>query len=274
MRLALVSLPVIALLAGCSRPTQGQPVPPETTASAVPVPPAASAAPPAGADVITTSQGDLAIHPVMHATLWMTFGGKTLVLDPWSKAGAKLDGVKADYVFLTDIHGDHFDPDGLAKVKQASTVLVGPKVLAEKVPGLVVMANGEKKDFGGFSVEAVPMYNLQRGPGPGKLFHDKGRGNGYVMTFGDKRVYVSGDTECVPEIKALPAIDVAFLCMNLPYTMPPSEAGECARAFKPKVLYPYHHRDSNPDEMGALPGTEVRKRAWYLAQRLAVACSL
>ena len=260
MRLALLSLAALSL-AACTKPTAGEAVPPVTTASA----PAAVTPPPAaGADVIKTEKGDVTIHPVFHATFWFELGGKIIVLDPWSKAETKLDGVpKADFVFLTDIHPDHYDPPALAKVKKAGTVVVGPKVVADKEPGTVVLANGDKKDFGAFSVEAVPMYNLKRGPEAGKLFHDKGRGNGYVFTFGEKRVYVSGDTECVPEIKALASIDVAFLCMNLPYTMPPSEAGECARAFKPKVLYPYHYRDSNPDEMGALPGTEIRKRAWY-----------
>jgi L-ascorbate metabolism protein UlaG (beta-lactamase superfamily) len=111
------------------------------------------------------------------------------------------------------------------------------------------------------------MYNLQRGPSPGKFFHDKGRGDGFVFTFGDKRVYVSGDTECIPEMKALKKIDVAFVCMNLPYTMPPSEAAECVKAFAPKVVFPYHHRGSNLDEftkpLSSTPAIDVRVRDWY-----------
>ena len=114
---------------------------------------------------------------------------------------------------------------------------------------------------------AVPMYNLKRGPQQGKLFHDKGRGNGYVLTFGDARVYVSGDTECAPEMKALKDIDVAFVCMNLPYTMPPAEAAECISAFKPKNVYPYHYRGSNLDELKSALAPEkdidVRVRNWY-----------
>ena len=263
MRLVSLSLVSLALVAGCKPSSGGDAVPPVPPSSTAPV--GSAPQPPAGgADVIRTDKGDLTIHPVYHATLWLEFGGKIIVLDPWSKAEGKLDAIpKADFVFVTDIHSDHYDPPALAKVKKPGTVVVAPKVVAEKETGATLMSNGDKKDFGAFSVEAIPMYNLKRGPEAGKLFHDKGRGNGYVFTFGDKRVYVSGDTECVPEIKALPSIDVAFLCMNLPYTMPPSEAGECVRAFKPKVLYPYHFRDSNPDEMGAVGGTEVRKRGWY-----------
>jgi len=115
-------------------------------------------------------------------------------------------------------------------------------------------------------VETVPMYNLTRGPSAGKLYHDKGRGNGYVLSFGGKRLYISGDTECTDEMKALKDVDVAFVCMNLPYTMPASEAAECIRAFSPKVVYPYHYRGSDPAEVSrALTGKpiEVRLRGWY-----------
>lgn len=111
------------------------------------------------------------------------------------------------------------------------------------------------------------MYNLSRGPTPGKLFHDKGRGNGYVFTFGKTRVYVSGDTECTPEMRALKNIDVAFVCMNLPYTMPPAEAATCVNTFKPKVLFPFHHKGSNLDDLAAAVkpenNVEIRRRDWY-----------
>jgi L-ascorbate metabolism protein UlaG (beta-lactamase superfamily) len=111
------------------------------------------------------------------------------------------------------------------------------------------------------------MYNKKRGPGGGKMFHDKGRGNGYVVTFGDKKVYLSGDTECIDEMKSLRDIDVAFVCMNLPYTMPPAEAAECIKAFKPRVVFPYHFRGSNLDELRSAladeKGIEVRVRSWY-----------
>jgi L-ascorbate metabolism protein UlaG (beta-lactamase superfamily) len=129
-----------------------------------------------------------------------------------------------------------------------------------------VIANGETKTINGVSIEAVPMYNLQRGPSAGQLFHTKGRGNGYVVTVGGKRLYFAGDTECVPEMKALKNIDVAFIPMNLPYTMPPSEAAECVKAFKPKIAYPYHYMGSDLKQFeDALKGSgvEVRVRDWY-----------
>jgi L-ascorbate metabolism protein UlaG (beta-lactamase superfamily) len=186
---------------------------------------------------------------------------------------------KADAVFITDIHGDHLDAQGIEQVSRTDTVIVAPKAALEKLPPsakhVVVMNNGEQSGAKtsivpklgvAFAAEAVPMYNLKRGPGPGQLFHDKGRGNGYVLVFGDKRVYLSGDTECTPEMKALQQIDVAFVCMNLPYTMPPAEAAECVAAFKPKVVYPYHFRGQSPEELQkALAGQpiEVRLRRWY-----------
>ena len=129
-----------------------------------------------------------------------------------------------------------------------------------------VIANGEKKTVKGIEIEAVPMYNLQRGPSAGQLFHTKGRGNGYVVTLGDKRIYLAGDTECTPEMKALKSIDVAFVPMNLPYTMPPNEAADCVKAFKPKIVYPYHYMGSDlkvfEDALNG-SGVEVRVRDWY-----------
>ena len=131
------------------------------------------------------------------------------------------------------------------------------------------MKNGDTKDIDGVAIEAVPMYNLRRGPAAGQLFHDKGRGNGYIVTLGGKRLYFAGDTECIPEMKELKNIDVAFVPMNLPYTMPPSEAAECVKAFKPAIVYPYHYRGQNLDEFAsALKGTgvDVRIRDWYAAR--------
>ena len=120
----------------------------------------------------------------------------------------------------------------------------------------------------GISIEAVPMYNLQRGPAAGQLFHTKGRGNGYIVTLGGKRVYFAGDTECTAEMKALKDIDVAFIPMNLPYTMPPSEAAACVKAFKPKIAIPYHYQGQKPEEFQAAlkgSGIEVRLLNWYPA---------
>lgn len=241
---------------------------PVNASDSAPAAPPASATPAAAprSDTFPTAKGDLTVTPIHHATLLFAFDGKAIYLDP-TQDGA-YDGLpKADYVFLTDIHPDHLDPDGLAKVKKDTTVLVGPPAVGAETPLGVTLKNGESKDFGAFSALAVPMYNLTRGPSPGKLFHDKGRGDGFVFTFGNKRVYVSGDTECTPEMRALKDIDVAFVCMNLPYTMPPQEAAECVKAFKPKVVFPYHYRGSNlADFTGpveAAHASDVRLRTWY-----------
>jgi L-ascorbate metabolism protein UlaG (beta-lactamase superfamily) len=129
-----------------------------------------------------------------------------------------------DIILVTDIHSDHLDPATIAKVKKASTKIVAPSAAAAKLENPIVMANGETKTVDGLSIMAVPMYNLTRGPAAGQLYHDKGRGNGYIVTLGGKRIYIAGDTEGVPEMRALKNIDVAFIPMNLPYTMTPAAA--------------------------------------------------
>ena len=278
MRTTMICM-VVAAMSGCTKPSSApvpDAVPAVTTppaASSVPAaaPASASAAPamskPTVTDTFTTSKGPLAVTPIHHASTLLTFGGKSIYVDPAGE-GDYSGLPKADFVFLSDIHPDHLDPATIEKVQKAGTVFVGPQAVADKAPQLklLVVKNGDSKAFGDFSVLAVPMYNLTRGPAAGKLFHDKGRGDGFVFTFGDKRVYFSGDTECIPEMKALKNIDVAFVCMNLPYTMPPTEAAECIKAFAPKVLLPYHYKGSNLDELtAALKGApvEVRQRAWY-----------
>jgi len=168
---------------------------------------------------------------------------------------------------VVDIHGDHLDTEAIGKLRQEKTALVVPAAAAGQVDGETVMTNGEKVEIAGVLIEAVPMYNLKRGPEEGQLYHDKGRGNGYILTLGGKRVYFAGDTACTPDMKALNDIDVAFVPMNLPYTMPPAEAAECVRAFAPKIVYPYHYRGSDLDEFTSAledkPEIEVRIREWY-----------
>ena len=215
-------------------------------------------------ETFDTAAGTVTITPIQHASLMIEAGGKVIYIDP---AMGDYDGrPQADLVLLTDVHGDHMAPATLDKVKKPGTVILAPEAVAETVTGARAIRNGETQEFAGWKIEAVPMYNLKRGPAPGKLFHDKGRGNGYVLTYGGKRFYISGDTENIPEMRALKNIDVAFVCMNLPYTMPPEEAAEAVKAFKPKVVYPYHYRGSDLKAFEkALAGTgiEVRIRDWY-----------
>jgi L-ascorbate metabolism protein UlaG (beta-lactamase superfamily) len=217
---------------------------------------------------VPANGGNITITPFQHASLQVEFGGKVIQVDP---AQGDLSKAKpGDLVLVTDIHGDHLNPDLIAKVRKAGAPVVMPAAVqqqvGDKVPApLEVMANGQSKTVAGVSIEAVPMYNL---PGPSANFHTKGRGNGYIVTLGGKRVYFAGDTACTPEMKALTNIDVAFIPMNLPYTMTPAEAADCAKAFKPKIAIPYHYQGQKPEEFQAAlagSGIEVRLLNWYPA---------
>lgn len=256
-------------LGGCDKSSSGPAAPstaaPETAESPAPteVP---SAEPPLAVDRLPAEGGDIEIRPIQHGSLLLSFAGQHIFIDPWS-SGPLPSEPKADLILITDIHGDHLDPAGIDKVKGDDTLIVGPAAVAEQLPGTLVLANGQKQQFAGVVVEAVPMYNIARGPAEGELRHPPGRGNGYILTLGGKRVYISGDTSCTPEMKALKDIDVAFVCMNMPYTMPPEEAAECVAAFKPTLVYPYHFRGSDLQKFQAplaqLDGVEVRIRSWY-----------
>lgn len=229
---------------------------------------AASGAAWAQSDVIPTNKGDLRITPIVHASLMLQWDGKVIQVDPSGAVGGDFNGLpKADLILITDVHGDHQDRAKVDLLKKPGTIVVAPAAVQKTITEAQTIANGETKTIAGIQIEAVPMYNLQRGPEPGKLFHDKGRGNGYILTLGGKRLYLSGDTECIPEMKALKNIDVAFVCMNLPYTMTPGEAAGCVNGFKPKIVYPYHYGMSNLDEFTSVvkgtQGVEVRLRKWY-----------
>ncbi len=212
-----------------------------------------------------TAAGDVRITPLYHASTLIEAGGKVIYLDPANPA--KLGSLpKADLILITDIHGDHMDPGSIAAISKPGTEILAPPAVVKTVTTAKPIANGESKTWHGFSIEAIPAYNLKRGPAPGQLFHDKGRGNGYVLTYGGKRFYFSGDTEGVPEMRALKNIDVAFVCMNLPYTMPPEEAADAVKAFHPKIVIPYHYRGSDLSVFKkGLDGTgiEVRELDWY-----------
>ena len=224
---------------------------------------AAAAAFAAAPEEFATSKGTVQIIPIQHASLMLKAAGKVMYVDP---AQGAYDGLpKADYILITDIHGDHMAPAVVDKVKKPSTVIVTPKAAADKFPGAVVMANGDTKTVGEFQVEAVPMYNMKPAA-DGTLYHEKGRGNGYIVSFGGKRFYFAGDTEGIPEMRALKNIDVAFIPMNLPFTMTPKDAADAVRAFHPAVVYPYHYRGQDTAIFAkALEGTgiDVRLRDWY-----------
>ncbi|MCB9777083.1 MAG: MBL fold metallo-hydrolase [Alphaproteobacteria bacterium] len=219
-----------------------------------------------------TSAGPFVVHAVQHGTARIEFGGKTIWLDPWSQAPLGDAPAKADVLLITDIHPDHLDPAAIDKVHTAQTVTVAPAAVRDAWQGGDVdhvLANGQTVEVAGMKITAVPMYNLHRGPEPGKLFHDKGRGNGYLIEVGGKRIYFAGDTACTDELKGLKDVDLAFVPMNLPYTMPPEEAAPCVAAMKPKRVVPYHYRGSDLSvfEQGLEgSGVDVVRLEWYPSQ--------
>ena len=219
------------------------------------------------AEEFKTAKGKLIITPINHATLVVEWNGKTIYVDPVGMAGWYKAFPKPDLVLLTHVHGDHFREAVLKAVVGPKTQLVTPPALAGVLSaGLkakaIAVANGESTDKVGFKLEAVASYNTTP---PRKRFHPKGQGNGYVLNLGGKRIYVSGDTEGTPEMLALKNIDVAFLCMNLPYTMDVKAAAKAVKTFKPKVVYPYHSRGQDTATFKKLVGNsaEVRLRNWY-----------
>ena len=203
-------------------------------------------------DILKTSQGDLEITFIGHGSLMFTFNGKVIHVDPFSKLAEYSKFPKADMLLITHEHRDHLDLKAMEAVRTDKTVLVLTKTCAAKLKGGIIMENGGTETVGGLKIEAVPAYNLVHMRSEGIPFHPKGIGNGYVITFGDKRVYVAGDTENIPEMKKLERIDCAFLPMNLPYTMNPEMVADAAKAFKPKILYPDHYGDTNTSNLEQL----------------------
>ena len=203
-------------------------------------------------DTIKTSAGDLNITFLGHGSLYFAFGGKIIHVDPFSAVADYSTLPKADIVLLAHEHMDHLDLKALNPVRTDKTIVVLPEVCAKQVEGGLVMKNGDVKTVGGLKIEAVPAYNIVHKRETGQPFHPKGVGNGYIITFGDKRVYVAGDTENIPEMKNIKNIDVAFLPMNLPYTMTPEMAADAAKTITPKILYPYHYGETDTSKLVAL----------------------
>lgn len=228
------------------------------------------------ADTIPATGGNIELTPMAHAHVQIEFGGKVIHIDPNNQAPLAT-AKPADIVLITDVHGDHMDPASIDRVKKASTIYVAPAALADRFPGKTeILKNGETRTVDGVQIQAVAAYNLQRGPSAGQFYHEKGRGNAYVLTLGGQRILFTGDTECTPEIKALTNIAVAFVTMNLPFTMPPDEAAACVKAFRPRIVYAYHYRqqglepaDKNRTDFAAamkgFQGVEVRVAEFYPA---------
>ena len=197
-------------------------------------------------DTVLTKMGPLVIQPIKHASLVLSINGLTIYVDPSGTDNFK--GMPApNIILITDIHGDHFDMAAVEVLKTAATMFFVPPVVAEKLPAvdkdhLFIIRNGDSKQQSGITFKAIPMYNLPESP---SSRHTKGRGNGYVLGLGGSNIYISGDTQGIPEMRSLRDIQVAFVCMNLPYTMDVMEASDAVLAFKPKIVYPYHYRGQN-----------------------------
>lgn len=215
-------------------------------------------------DSIKTSKSDLVISFLGHASLMMAWDGKIIHVDPVSSEADYTALPRADVVLITHEHLDHLDVKAVGIIKTAATKIVGTSGVSREIPGTVVMKNGDTQTIGGLKIEAVPAYNIVNMRAPGKPFHPKGVGNGYIVSFGDKRIYIAGDTENTPEMKKIRDIDIAFLPMNLPYTMTPEMVADAARAFHPKILYPYHYVETDTAKLALLlkdeKGIEVRIR--------------
>ncbi|MBK8340325.1 MAG: MBL fold metallo-hydrolase [Flavobacteriales bacterium] len=222
----------------------------------------------------TAATEEVVIHPVHHSAMVLEWRGQTILVDPHAGAERFKQFASPAVILITDIHGDHMDPATLNALDLSITRIVAPRAVVEALPlelskHCTTLANGERVEIAGIVVEAVPMYNM---PDPNDPRHPKGRGNGYVVTLGAERIYISGDTEDIPEMRALKNIDVAFVCMNLPYTMTVDQAASGVLAFKPRVVYAYHYRGTDGLSDVARfkqlvnasdPKIEVRLEDWY-----------
>jgi L-ascorbate metabolism protein UlaG (beta-lactamase superfamily) len=215
-------------------------------------------------DVIPTSSGDLKITFIGHGTLMLSCGGKVIHVDPWSELADYGKLPKADLVLITHEHRDHLDLKAIGAIRKEGTVIISTEIVARQVKDALVMKNGDIMASQGFTIEAIAAYNLVHMRNPGEPYHPRGVGNGYVITFADRRVYIAGDSENTPEMKALRNIDVAFLPMNLPYTMTPEMVADAAKTFRPAILYPYHFGETDTQKLSRLmkdeKGIEVRIR--------------
>jgi L-ascorbate metabolism protein UlaG (beta-lactamase superfamily) len=222
-------------------------------------------------DHLVTAEGLMVIQPVNHATLVLEHGGTMIYVDPVGGASQFGDLPRADLILITHSHGDHLNSATVDAVRGSGAAIVAPSAVygglnAAQRPLTTVLANGASASLKGITIDAVPAYNLTAG------YHPQGVGNGYVLTIGGKRVYIAGDTEDTPAMRALEGIDIAFLPLNMPYTMTVAKGVSAVREFRPKVVYPYHYRNQDgtfadlsafKEQVGTDLGIEVRLREWY-----------
>jgi len=219
-------------------------------------------------DHLATTQGDIVFHPINHASFVMKWNGKMIYNDPVGGSTPYAGFPRADLILIGHAHNDHYDPTTLNAIRGPNTIVVAPPIVATNSsfpavlkPVTVILTNGASTSVIGLTVDAIPAYNFTA------TYHRPGEGNGYVMTVGGRRIYMAGDTEDVPPMRNLTNIDVAFICMNLPFTMTVSNAASAVRQFRPKVVYPYHYSASDINDfkrrVGQDLGIEVRLRKWY-----------
>ncbi len=218
-------------------------------------------------DTLATAQGDLRMTFIGHASLLFQHRGLAIYVDPDGRRADFTAQPKADCILITHHHSDHFDPQAIEALRRPSTRIVVSALCQPLPAGAVVMRNGDEREIDGIAIAAVPAYNIAHKRGNGQPYHPRGEGNGYVLSFPGLRVYVAGDTEDIPEMAGLRDIAVAFLPMNIPYTMTPEMAARAARLFRPRILYPYHFSGTDPQQLVELlrgePGIEVRVRRFY-----------
>ncbi len=196
-------------------------------------------------DTISTSEGDLKITFIGHGSLLFTFNSKNIYIDPYGKLADYSQMPKADIILIAHEHSDHLDMDAVRAIRTEKTALVITEKCQDQISDGIVMKNGSTQTIQDLKIEAVPAYNIVHKRDNDQPFHPKGVGNGYIITFADKQVYIAGDTENIPGMKELRDIDIAFLPMNLPYTMTPEMVVDAVKMFRPEILYPYHFGETD-----------------------------
>ncbi|MDN5291665.1 MAG: hypothetical protein PWQ06_1904 [Anaerophaga sp.] len=217
-------------------------------------------------DTFQTSAGTLEVFHVGHASLYFVFNGKVIHVDPFGKMGDYSNMPKADLILITHEHGDHLDTETIKLISKDNTQIIINKAGYDSLQQGRIMKNGDQTTVLDIPIKAVPAYNLVHKRDDGTAYHPRGRGNGYVLEFGDTSVYIAGDTENIPEMEDLGEIDIAFLPMNLPYTMSPEMCKKAALMVEPDILFPYHYKMGETDTgkfsklMENVSGIEVRFR--------------